>query len=58
MSSPRPIAPMSPVPATSEVKRTQRVQWMQRFMEVRTKTPMYLSSTARLFSAKRVVSTP
>ena len=49
---------MSPVPATSAVKRTQRVQWMQRFMEVLTSGPIYLSSTARLFSAKREESPP
>ena len=52
------MAPMSPVPATSEVKRTQRVQWMQRFIDVRTIGPMYLSSTARLFSWKRDPATP
>ena len=46
------------MPATSVVNRTQRVQWMQRFIEVLTRGPMYLSSTARLFSAKREVSTP
>ena len=50
MSSPRPVAPSSGTPATSAVKRTQRVQWMQRFMIVLTSGPMYLSSTARLFS--------
>src|SRR6187431_1701862 len=31
---------------------------MQRFIEVLTSAPRYLSSTARLFSAKREVSTP
>ena len=36
MSSPRPMAPSSGTPATSVVKRTQRVQWMQRFMMVLT----------------------
>src|SRR5882724_10928040 len=36
--------------ATEVAERTQRVQWMQRFMIVLTRTPMYLSSTARLFS--------
>lgn len=30
MSSPRPVAPRSDTPATSVVKRTQRVQWMHR----------------------------
>ena len=34
MSSPRPIAPSSGTPATSVTKRTQRVHWMQRFIEV------------------------
>ena len=58
MSSPRPIAPSSETPATSVAKRTQRVQWMQRFIDVLTRTPMYLSSTARLFSAKRDESAP
>ena len=50
MSSPRPVAPSSGTPATSAAKRTQRVQWMQRVMIVLTSGPMYLSSTARLFS--------
>ena len=36
MSSPRPMAPSSGTPATSVAKRTQRVQWMQRFMIVLT----------------------
>src|ERR1700722_659344 len=58
MSSPRPIAPSSGTPATSVAKRTQRVHWMQRFIEVFTKAPRYLSSTARLFSWKRLESTP
>ena len=40
MSSPRPIAPSSATPATSVAKRTQRVQWMQRFIEVLTSGPM------------------
>ncbi len=31
-------------------ERTQRVQWMQRFITVLTSGPIYLSSTARLFS--------
>ena len=38
-------------PPDSVVKRTQRVQAMQRFIEVLTSGPIYLSSTARLFSA-------
>ncbi len=50
MSSPRPMAPRSGTPATSARKRTQRVQWMQRFIAVRTSGPIYFSSTARLFS--------
>ena len=55
-SSPRPIRPSSAMPATSVVKRTQRVQWMQRFITVLTSGPIYLSSTARLFSliARRI----
>ena len=39
MSSPRPIAPSSGTPATSVTKRTQRVHWMQRFIEVLTSGP-------------------
>ena len=34
MSSPRPMAPSSSTPATSVMKRTQRVHWMQRVMNV------------------------
>ena len=34
MFSPRPIVPSSWKPAISSVKRTQRVQWMQRVMSV------------------------
>ena len=58
MSSPRPMAPSSGTPATSVTKRTQRVHWMQRFIDVLTSAPRYLSSTARLFSAKRDESAP
>ena len=58
MSSPRPMAPSSSTPATSVMKRTQRVQWMQRFMAVLISGPRYFSSTARLFSAKREPPTP
>ena len=50
MSSPRPMAPMSDVPQISAVKRTQRVQWMQRVISVLTSGPIYLFSTARLLS--------
>ena len=50
MFSPRAVAPNSAVPATSEVKRMQRVQWMQRVMIVLISGPMYFSVTARLFS--------
>ena len=50
MSSPRPMAPSSSTPATSVMKRTHLVQWMQRFMKVLISGPMYFSSTARLFS--------
>jgi hypothetical protein len=46
------------MPATSVVKRTQRVQWMHRFIEVLMSGPIYLSSTARLFSKKREPETP
>ena len=58
MSSPRPMAPNSGTPATSVAKRMQRVHWMQRFIAVLTSAPRYLSSTARLFSRKRLASTP
>src|SRR3979490_371291 len=56
MSSPRPVAPISGTPQTSALKRTQRVHWMQRFIEVLTSAPIYLSSPARLFSATRLVA--
>lgn len=36
----------------------QRVHWMQRVIVVLTSGPIYLSSTARLFSAKREESVP
>mmetsp|Transcript_23787 Transcript_23787/g.62210 ORF Transcript_23787/g.62210 Transcript_23787/m.62210 type:complete len:268 (+) Transcript_23787:2289-3092(+) len=49
-SPPRPVVPRSSTPATSEPKRTQRVQWMHRVMMVLTRGPMFLSSTARLLS--------
>ena len=48
------MAPSSATPATSAAKRTQRVHWMQRFIEVLTSGPIYLSSTARLFSCEAV----
>ncbi len=51
MSSPRPMAPISGSPATSEMKRMQRVHWMHRVITVLISGPMYFSSTARLFSA-------
>ena len=38
-------------PATSVTKRMQRVQWMQRFIDVLTSGPSSLSGTARLFSS-------
>ena len=50
MFSPRPVAPSSSTPATSVAKRMQRVQWMQRVIEVLTSGPRSLSGTARLFS--------
>ena len=50
MNSPRPVAPSSRRPAISSPKRTQRVQWMQRVMSVRTKGPMFWSLTTRFFS--------
>ena len=47
----RPTAPISSTPATCCMKRTQRVQWMQRVMIVLISGPMYFSVTARLFSS-------
>ena len=38
-------------PATCCMKRTQRVQWMQRVMKVFTTGPIYFSLTALLFSS-------
>ncbi len=51
MCSPRLVAPRSGTPATSLMKRMQRVQWMQRVITVFTSGPRFLSFTARLFSA-------
>ena len=51
MSSPRYSPPSCGAPATSSMKRTQRVQWMQRVMTVATRGPKSLSATARLFSS-------
>ena len=53
MCSPRSVAPSSLTPATSSMKRMQRVQWMQRVMWVEISGPRYLSLTGRLFSLKR-----
>ena len=58
MCSPRPVAPSSSSPATSERKRMQRVQWMQRVMWVEISGPSSLSVTVRLFSLKREWSGP
>ncbi len=58
MSSPRPVAPSSGIPATSSPKRTHRVQWMQRVMSVAISGPRSLSSTARLRSLNRETSRP
>ena len=62
MSLPRPVVPRSSMPATSEAKRIQRVQWMQRVIIVLTRGPMSLSSTARLpenwISTNRLLSFP
>ena len=58
MSSPRPVAPSSGMPATSSPNRTHRVQWMQRVMSVAISGPRSLSSTARLRSLNRETSPP
>ena len=50
LSSPRPVWPIWVMPATSLVKRTQRVQLMQRVMWVSTSGPRFSSSLARLGS--------
>ena len=49
-SSPRPVWPICVTPATSVVKRTQRVQEMQRVMCVSTSGPRSRSTEARLGS--------
>ena len=51
MLSPRAVAPSSATPATSVVKRMQRVQWMQRVIVVLTSGPQSGWPTARLFSS-------
>ena len=58
MFSPRPVAPSSCRPAISAVKRTQRVQWMQRVMSVEISGPRFLSFTTRLRSSKREDALP
>ena len=50
LSSPRPVWPIWLIPATSVVKRTQRVQLMQRVMWVSTSGPRSRSSAARFGS--------
>ena len=59
MSPPRPVVPRSSTPATSDAKRMQRVQWMQRVMIVLISGPTFLSSTA-LFNAaeNKQINTP
>ncbi len=48
--SPRKARPSSISPAISWVKRTQRVQWMQRVMSVDTSGPRFLFITTRFSS--------
>ena len=50
LSSPRPVWPISGTPATSVMKRTQRVQEMQRVICVATSGPRSGSSAARFGS--------
>jgi hypothetical protein len=50
--SPRWIMPSSITPATSWPKRTQRVQWMQRFISfIEMSGPTSLGNTTRLSSS-------
>ncbi len=51
--SPRLITQSSPVPVTSSVKRTQRVQTMQRFPQMRMLGPRSLVCLICLSSSKR-----
>src|SRR5258708_23412637 len=53
MSSPRPVAPISGTPQTSAAKRTQRVHWMQRFIEVMEITDR---KSTRLNSSHQIIS--
>ena len=57
-SSPLEANPISSTPATSVINLTQRVHWIQRFIIVLTKGPIFLSSTALLFSSKRAETRP
>ena len=50
LSSPRPVWPISGTPATSVMNRTQRVQEMQRVMQVATSGPRSRSIAARFGS--------
>ena len=58
MSSPRPMAPISATPATSVMKRTQRVHWMQRVITVLTSGPMILLFDGALVLGEAVLSPP
>jgi len=62
ISFPRPVVPRSSIPATSEAKRMQRVQWIHRVIIVFINGPISLSSTALLpenfMSSKRLLSLP
>ena len=58
MSSPRPMAPSSGTPATSVAKRTQRVHWMQRFIDVLTSGAEIFVLDRALVLGKRLLSTP
>ena len=58
MLSPRPRAPRSFTPATSVENLTHLVQWMHLVIFVLINGPIDFSSTALLFSKKRVLSEP
>jgi hypothetical protein len=54
ISFPRPVVPRSSIPATSEAKRMQRVQWIHRVMIVFINGPISLSSTALKYKHRQM----
>jgi len=53
ISFPRPVVPRSSIPATSEAKRMQRVQWIHRVIIVFINGPISLSSTALKYKCRQ-----